>query len=110
MRFAAVETALATLGVPFACGRYVTASGSGLPDTFMVYSLVSSVPALHADNTERERWERVQVAVYSRAGLASLPDVDGAMTAAGFQRGAARQLPYDEASGHYGLALDYVIL
>jgi hypothetical protein len=50
----------------------------------------------------------MQVTVYSRSGLADLPDVDGVMVAAGFARGPQREIPYSFSTRHYGLALEYV--
>jgi hypothetical protein len=52
----------------------------------------------------------VQVTAWSRAGLASLPNVDAAMLAAGFFKRDQRQVPQDRETGHYGLATDYVYL
>lgn len=95
---------------PYALGEYKTASGADLPDTFLVYSLVSGTPEQHADNAETHRTFRIQVSIYSRSGLASLPDVDTAMLAAGFERGPERQLAYNKETRHFGLAKDYIYL
>ena len=106
--FERVKTALDTLApVSNAMGRMLTAGGGVLPDTFLVYSLITGNPALHLDDQEAAREYTVQVTIFSRAGLVSLPNVDGAMIAAGFTRGAERPLPLDIQSGHYGLAKDY---
>jgi hypothetical protein len=104
--FERVETALATISpaVSFSLAPY---KGT-LPDTYIVHQLITSPPEAHADNAESERSYLVQVSIYSKAGLAALPDVDAAMTAAGFQVGDYRQLPQDPQTGHYGLAKDYV--
>jgi len=105
--FERVETALNTLlPIPNAMDRMLTASGD-LPDKYLTYSLIDSPSELHADDHEIGRSYQVQVTIYSRDGLASLPNVDGAMTAAGFTKGNWRQLPRDAQSGHYGLAKDY---
>lgn len=106
--FERAAAALSTLGVPYANQIYRTATGADLPDVFITYNLISSVGVSHADDVEKLRRQRVQVSVWSRDGLTSLPDVDGAMTAAGFARAEKRQLPFDQESGHFGLALDYV--
>jgi len=108
--FEIAATALATLSVPYANQVYIPATGSDLPDLYLVYSLISAPPAQHADDVERLRANRVQVSVYSRTGLVSLPDVDGAMVAAGFARAAKYQIPYSRETKHFGLALDYVYL
>lgn len=107
--FERVETALDTLSpaVPFALAPYV---GETLPDTYIAYQLIDSPPEDHADNVEIARSYLVQVSIYSRAGLVSLPNVDAAMTAAGFTKGPMRQIPKDQTTGHHGLAKDYVFL
>ena len=103
--FERVEAALGTISpaVSFALAPYKGA----LPDTYIVHQLIDSSPEEHADDAEAERSYLVQISIYSKAGLASLPDVDTAMTAAGFQVGSVRQLPQDQQTFHYGLAKDY---
>ncbi len=103
-----VKTALTSLGVPMAANQYVVTSGASLPDLFLVYSLVSNPPVQHADNAEVMQMYRVQVSCFSRNGLISLPDIKGAMVAAGFIRAGANEIPFDQESSHYGLALDFV--
>ncbi|OGO35670.1 MAG: hypothetical protein A2W35_05360 [Chloroflexi bacterium RBG_16_57_11] len=103
-----VEEALADLGMPVAANAMIQETGEQLPDQYLVYFLVSSPPELHADDVEVMRSYRIQVSVYSRSGLADLPDVDGAMTVVGFSRGPQRELPYNILTRHYGLALEYV--
>lgn len=104
--FEQVETALGTISpaVPFAMSPY---EGT-LPDLYIVHQLITANPEQHADDAETERSYRVQITVFSRTGLASLPDVTTAMTAAGFVKSNERQLPKDPNTGHYGLATDYV--
>ena len=108
--FERVNTALNTLSpaVPFALAPYK--SVSALPDTFIAYQLIDGAPEQHAENVETLRSYLVQVSIYARDGLVSIPNVDAAMTAAGFQKGSERQLPQDTETGHYGLAKDYVYL
>jgi len=105
-----VEDALDGLSTPMAANVYLSASTETLPDVYMVYILVSSPPEQHADNVETLRSYRMQVNIYSRAGLVDLPDVDTAMTAAGFSRGPMRELPYNAITHHFGLALEYVFI
>jgi len=81
-----------------------------LPETYIVYSLISGVGEIHADNLETARTYRVQVSIMSRSGLASLPDVDTPMLAAGFTKGPERPIPKDSTTSHYGLAKDYFYL
>lgn len=106
--FERVKSALATLSpaVPFALAPY---KGT-LPDTYIVYQLINDTPEQEADNVETERSYTVQVTIWSKAGLVSLPDVDTVMTTAGFQKSSRRQLPQDMETTHYGLAKDYVYL
>jgi hypothetical protein len=70
----------------------------------------NAVKTQHADDAETHRRYRVQVSIYSRSGMVSLPDTDTAMTAAGFTKGPERQLPYDRGTRHFGLAKDYYYL
>lgn len=103
-----VATALTTLGVPFADGKFTVGSGQDFPSTYLVFYLISSVPEQHADNAEVLRSYPIRVNVFCKTGLTSLPDVDGAMQAAGFIKGAMTEIPPEEEGGHYGLGTDYV--
>ena len=103
-----IEDAIKTLSVPYAASTYVSDSGDDLPDLYLVYFLVSSVPSQHADDVEKERFQRVQVSVFSRSGLNSLPNVDDAMLTVGFMKGPERELPYNNDTRHFGLAMEYV--
>lgn len=105
--FERVATALATLApVPYALAPY---KGT-LPSQYVTYQLVTGSPEQHADDAETERSYLVQVTIWSTGGLVSLPNVDAAMLAAGFQKSDERQLPQDPDSGHYGLAKDFSYL
>jgi hypothetical protein len=106
--FEIVEDALSTLNpaVPFALHPYE--SLTAMPDTYITYQLPDSTPEQHADNVETARSYLVQIDVWDVTGLVTLPNVDAAMTAAGFQKGRQRQLPKDKQTGHHGLALDYI--
>jgi hypothetical protein len=96
--------------VDLAANVMVMASGDDLPDEYLVYFLVSSPPVQCADDAETLRAYRMQVSYYNRAGLISLPDVDGSMTAAGFRRGPQRELSFNQETRHYGLVLEYLWL
>lgn len=108
--FERVKTALNTLSpaIPFSLAPYK--STTTLPDTFLAYQLIVAVAEQNADDAETERSYLVQVSVFSKTGLVSLPDVDTAMLAAGFEKGRERQLPQDLETGHYGLAKEYSYL
>jgi hypothetical protein len=98
-----VKTALSGLGMPMAA---VLMTGE-LPDAFLVYSLVNSSPKQHAGDVETMREYTVQVNGYDRAGADHLPDIHTAMIAAGFAAGDVVDLPYNQTTGHYGLALEF---
>jgi len=106
--FEITNTALGTItpAVTFAMDVLI----GTLPDTYLVYSLISGVGEEHADNAETARTYRVQVSIMNKDGLASLPDVDAAMLAAGFKKGPERALQKDSTTSHYGLAKDYFYL
>lgn len=105
-----VSDALSTLDVPVAENQMIAPSGEQLPDQYVVYQLVVDSPALHADDGEVLSEPLVQVAIYSRSGLSNLPDVAGAMTAAGFTRGERREQPYNPTTRHFGLVLEFYLL
>ncbi len=105
-----VNVALIGLGLPMAANVYRAANGAELPDLYLVYFLVSSPPEQHADDVEKLRSYRMQVSIYSRNGLEGLPDVDTAMVGAGFTRGPITEIPFNQVTGHYGLALEYIFL
>lgn len=102
-----VKAALTSLSVPMAANVYIPASGTDWPDTYIVYFTLPSVPLQHADNEEKLRDHLVQVSIWSRSGLVNLPDVEGAMKAAGFTFVTQRELPYEEDTRYYGLAIDF---
>lgn len=100
--------ALDGLGYDLAANVLRVDTGSELPDEFLVYQLISDPPELHADDAETLRSYQMQVSVYSRSGLATIPAlVEAAMLAAGFTRLPSRELPYNRQTRHYGLAMDF---
>lgn len=105
--FERVNTALNTLdpAIPFSLAPYK--STTALPDQYLAYQLIDGSPDQHADDAETERSYLIQVSIFSRAGLVSIPDLDTAMLATGFEKGRERQLPQDPQTGHYGLAKEY---
>lgn len=105
-----VQTALTPLAIPMAANMYLTATPDDLPDVYLVYFLVSSPSEQHMDDKESLRSYRMQVSVYSRSGLGNLPDVNGRMILAGFMAGPKTELPYNQQTRHYGLALEYYFL
>ncbi len=105
-----VDTALATLEVPYAVSTFQLSKGEDFPDTYMEYFMVDMTPEQHGDDAEMERSELVQIIVYQRATLQGLPDVIGAMITAGFTFAGGRQLEKDEDTGHYAIAYDFEYL
>ena len=108
--FERVSSALATLSpaVPYALAPYK--SSGALPAQYIAYQLIDGSPEQHADNVETERSYLMQITIWSTSGLVSIPDIDAAMIAAGFQKSKERQLPQDQETGHYGLAKDYTFV
>lgn len=106
--FADINNALSTLSpaVPFAGGMYQGVAGV-LPDLYITYPLVIGTPIQHADDAETVRKNLVQISIFNRAGLESLPDVNTAMLAAGFMAGAVRMMPFDQQTGHFHLVLEF---
>jgi hypothetical protein len=102
------KTAVASLGIPYAADGNRGILGLPLPDVFAVYKQISGAPSQHADNAETERFFRMQVAIFSRSG--TLPATDAAMIAAGFMFSRETELPYDDQTGHFGVAREYTIL
>jgi hypothetical protein len=105
-----IKTALTPLGVPMAQNVYQVNSGQDYEDLYLVYSLVVGTPESFADNKEIDRQQLIQVSIYSRDGLAVLPDVESAMLAAGFTAGSERELAFSETTRHFGLAKDFYYL
>lgn len=105
------EDALDGLGLPLAANTMIVATGAELPDSYLVYQVISNPPRLHADDLEKLRSYRMQVSIYSRSGLAAIPSlVEAAMLAAGFTRIEGRELPYNPQTRHFGLATDFNFL
>lgn len=105
------NTALAGLGIPLAASSYLAATpGADLPAQYLTYQTIDMTPEAHADDEETLRNELVQVTVRSRSSLANLPDVIGAMTAAGFFFAGGREIPFDFESRHFGIAFDFEYL
>ncbi len=108
--FEIVENAISPLGIPYACGDFIVASGTDWPDTYIDYIVVDLDPAEHADDEEIERANLVQVSIHKRITLMALPDVMGQMTGAGFTFAGGRQIEKDEETGHLQIAYDFEYL
>ena len=101
------EDALDGLGCTVAANVLVLADGVERPDEYMTFFVFSATEAQSADDAETLRSWMVQVSYYNRAGLVGMPDIKSAMAAAGFRAGAWRELPYNQQTRHYGMALDF---
>jgi len=110
--FQRVNDALATLSpaIPFGMDTLLQTGSAALPSQYITYFEVTDVPTQHADNAETARTYRIQINIMSTSGLAVLPDVSAVMLAAGFKKGPGRELPKNEATGHYVLAKDFFYL
>lgn len=78
---------------------------SQLPDTFIVYFLVSDPPTTHYDNFETSHEVRMQISLFYRdiSVINTLPDkIIKAFTAVGFKRNGCGRIPYQQSTGHYG--------
>lgn len=105
------KTALTGLGYDLAANVMLDETAGSLPDTFLVYQVISSPPAQHGDEVERLRWYRVQVTVYARGGLATVPTlVAAAMVTAGFTKSVFREIPYNQETRHFGYAMEFIWL
>lgn len=94
-----------------AANTYYAPSGTDLPDQYIVYQMITNPPEQHADDVESLTTYRMQVSLYSRSGPGTTQaSIEAAMLAAGFTRGPARELPYNEKTRHYGLAMDFFFL
>jgi hypothetical protein len=100
---------LVSLNVPYAYKVYLPETGVELPNTFLTYFLITDVPVQFADNQMTEERNHIQVSVYSRTGFTGnlLDRIHAAMESAGFMRGPVTDLPFDQVTRHFGLALEY---
>ena len=104
--FQRVETALSTISpsISYAAAPYKDT----LPNAYVTHQLINSPAEEHADGVETERSYTMQLNFWDKAGIPSTTNVDAAMKEAGFHKGNVRQLPQDQQTHHYGLAVEYV--
>lgn len=94
--------------IPFKFERF-DCELSQLPDTYIVYFLVSDRPVAHYDNKEASHEVRMQISLYYRdnSEILALPDrIIKAFTGAGFKRSGDGRIPYQKSTGHYGWRCD----
>ena len=104
--FERVQTALSGLGVPVENGQIE----GKLPETYIVWQVISAPVEQEADNKLISKLQYVQVNTWSRRGAVAYPDVETAMTTAGFDYESGRDLVYSETSKHYGYGMDFTYL
>ena len=81
-----------------------------VPDTYIVYFLVSNPPISSADGKERASLPKIQVSLYYRdiSVIKKIPEeLITAFNAAGFRRSSTGRIPYQQNSGHYGWRSDF---
>lgn len=86
------------------------AQNETLPESFVTYQIIDDSPASHADNKPTSCVWRVQVALYSKRPIikqGASEEIKAVMMAIGFMRVGGRDLPFLEATGHYGYTCDY---
>lgn len=107
-----LSSALTPLGLPLAANVMLAATGSPLPNQYLVYFDISSPPLQHADDLEKSMLHHIQVSYYSRTGFTgtSLTALFAAMKAAGFTKGPMRELPYNPDGRFFGLCLEFYFL
>ena len=109
----AAEEALATVknktNIPYNWERF-SEQIDQLPDTYVVYFLVSAPTMLSADNREHAYRPRIQVSLYYRKkqSFLTVPDqIIKAFTDRGFRRAGEGRIPYQSDTGHYGWRCDF---
>jgi hypothetical protein len=105
-------SALTPLGLPMAASVWIPASGSNIPDQYLVYFEISGLGQQHADDVEKNMLHHVQISFYSRNGFsgAALTALFGAMKAAGFTKGPIHDLAYNSDTRLFGLSAEFYFL
>ena len=81
-----------------------------LPDTYIVYFLVSAPTVSSADNKERAYQPHIQVSLFYRniRSFLTVPDqIIAAFANEGFRRAGEGRIPYQPNTGHYGWRCDF---
>ena len=107
--WARVKSALAGMGLPVENNRLLGKKGEKLPDRYITYQVISTVPEAHVDDREVLRSYLVQVNLWSRDGFESFPDVEAAMSAAGFLFQAERDMDFTDTD-HFGQSKDFLFI
>jgi len=105
--WARVKAALDGLGLPTGNMRLFLASDKPLPARYLTYQVIVTSPEWHVDDKEVIRSYLVQINCWSQDGFENFPNVEGAMRAAGFYFQAARDMAFEDKTGHYGQSMDF---
>ena len=112
----AAETALTAVfeetKIPYEFEFWDVKKRGELPDTYIVYFLVSEPSASSADNKERSSIPKVQFSLFYRdiSVMQSIPKqiIKAALTA-GFTRVNSGRIPRKNDSGHFGWRSDFIL-
>ena len=112
----AAETALNTVfketKIPYEFEFWDEKKRGSLPDTYIVYFLVSEPSAASADNKERLSVPNVQFSLFYKdiSVMKNIPDkIIKAAIAAGFTRSNSGRIPRKNDSGHLGWRSDFIL-
>ncbi|MEE0840760.1 MAG: hypothetical protein U0L72_09515 [Acutalibacteraceae bacterium] len=96
--------------IPYEFERWNEEKRGKMPDTFIIYFLVSDTPLFSADGRERSSQPRIQVSLYYRdiSVMKDIPEqIVAVFNTAGFRRSATGRIPYQQNTGHYGWRSDF---
>lgn len=103
-----VTDALSGLGIPVHNARLI-AEAAELPEKYITFQVIAAAPEDFVDDREISRNHLVQLNMWSTPGFESFPDVEAAMSAAGFAFQAERDMDRAE-TGHYGQSKDFLFV
>lgn len=111
----AAETALKNVfndtKIPYEFEYWDERERGKLPDTYIVYFLVSEPSALSVEGREKSSIPKVQFSLFFRdkSIVKSIPEkIIAAVTAVGFCRSNTGRIPRKNDTGHYGWRSDFV--
>lgn len=96
-------------GIPYDFERW-RVEDKPLPDTYIVYFLVSNPPLSSADGKERSCIVKMQVSLFYKDinQMLSIPQkIKEVLISQGFLRVTEGRIPYQQNTGHYGWRCDF---